>query len=322
MKQKDPLQAHLNDFLPEMDDALAKEGMPISERPMAAARFFVDHLVQDVSGGTKENYLLQPWFASIFRPIQDWYKKRYGEAKVHPKRALKGAIKHHDALYQINVPLTVARPQADGTCWLTFAKDVLAGEDPATWVTNGPQLDEMKPKQAAAFQEVATATAGSLRAIANDLKTADLDEGPDRNMANSVLQHLSKAASDMCALDDESSTLAVWELQCANEKVMKTYLTQERISYPNTHDLRNLNKLAPPKHDWSVVASALTGFPAEKRVMAWRYQEKAAPTVSELWRYYGVSLQVCAIYAARMSRQYVFNNFAVHLKRPPWLGLD
>lgn len=322
MKQQEDLQTHLNEFLPQMDEALTKADMPVSERPMVAARFFVDNLVLEISGGTKENYLLQPWFASIFRPIQDWYKKRYGEARVHPRRALTGAVKHHGALYKTRVPTTVARPQGDGTCWLTFAKDILPGEDPATWVVNGPPLDQMKPKQADAFRASAAATAVSLRSIANDLMTADLEVGPARNGAKSVLKHLDKAASDMCEVDEESLTLAVWELQLANEKVIKTYLTQEGIAYPKTHDLRDLNKLAPAKHDWSAIAAGLTGFPSERRVMAWRYQEKAAPTVSDLWRYYGVTLQICSVYAARMGRTYALKNAAFLLKRPPWLGVD
>lgn len=289
---------------------------------MEAARFFVDCLILKIEGDTKENYLLKPWFASIFRPIQDWYKKRYGEAQVHPKRGLAGAVKHHGALYLLRIPLTVTRPQEDGTCWLTFAKDVLPGEDPASWIVNGPSLEQMRPKQLAALQKEATSTATRVRDIANHLLTADLPDDSARTMVNSVLRHLDKAASDMAAQGPEAASLAVWDLHMACEKAMKAYLTQDGISYPKIHDLRDLNTLAPTKHDWSAVKAALVRFPSERRVMQWRYQEVDPPTLSDLWRFYDVALQVCATYAARMRRTYAFNNFAVHLRRPLWLGKD
>ena len=106
----------------------------------------------------------------------------------------------------------------------------------------------------------------------------------------------------------------------ACEKVIKAYLTQESVVYQLTHDLRELNRLASAKHDWSVVKSALCGFPSETRVMQWRYQEIGAPSAEELWRFYGVAMQVCSTYASRMTRKWTFNNFSVHLKKPPWLA--
>ncbi len=139
-------------------------------------------------------------------------------------------------------------------------------------------------------------------------------------MAISVLRHLDKAASDICALDREATSLAMWELNLACEKCMKAYLTQEGITYPMTHDLRALNKLAPTKHDWSEVKGALAAFPSEARIMKWRYQQITSPTMNELWRFYQVAMQICSIYAGRMSRTYVLDNFALHLSRPPWLG--
>jgi hypothetical protein len=133
------------------------------------------------------------------------------------------------------------------------------------------------------------------------------------------MRHLDKAAADMCTPGHESASLAVWDLHMACEKTMKAYLTQQSIAHPETHDLRELNRLAPSKHDWSPLRLALGNFPSESRVMSWRYQEIAAPTLSDLWRFYGVTLQVCATYASRMDRNYVFNNFSVHLRKPPWV---
>ena len=289
---------------------------------MEAARHFVDHLILEINGDTKENYLLKPWFASIFVPIQDWYKSRYGETQVHPKPVLAGALKHHGAFFLLRIPLTVIKPQGDGTCWLTFAKNVLPEEEPASWIVNGPAVLQMHPKQLAALQREAANTATRIRGIANNLLTADQLFDSGRRMANSVLRHLDKAATDMCTPGPEAASLSVWELHMACEKAMKAYLVQEDISYPRTHDLRDLNANATAlmTHDWTAVKTALNCFPSERRVMQWRYQEIDAPTLSDLWRFYDAALKVCSIYTAHMSRKFVFDNFAVHLQQPPWLG--
>ena len=318
--KKMTLQAHIEDFWPDMDQSLSEAGIPVSERPMKAARFFVDHLILEVAGDTKEDYQGKPWFAAIFMPVQDCYKRRYGEAQLHPNVSLAGVVEHYGALYLLRIPLVVTRPVGDGTCWLTFAKDVLPGEEPTLWIVNGPSIEHIRPKPLAKLKEKASGTTARLRGIANDLKTADLPEGSARSMAISVLRHLDKAASDICALDREATSLAMWELNLACEKCMKAYLTQEGITYPMTHDLRALNKLAPTKHDWSEVKGALAAFPSEARIMKWRYQQITSPTMNELWRFYQVAMQICSIYAGRMSRTYVLDNFALHLSRPPWLG--
>lgn len=322
MPRKETLLAHLNDFLPQMDEALSRKGTPVHHRPLEAATFFVDYLVLEIKGDTKENYLYKPWFASIFRPIQDWYKRRYGVAHIHPNPVLAGAVKHHGAFFLVSIPLMVARPQEDDSFWLTFAKDVLSGEDPASWISNGPSLSEMRPKDLARLQKEAATMAMRLRDISNNLLTAELHIDSARTMVNSVTRHLDKAAVDMCTQGPEAASLSIWELHMACEKIMKAYLSQEGISYEKKHDLRELNNVAPRTHDWSVVKAALGYFPSETRVMQWRYQEIDAPTVNDLWRFYDAALKVCSIYAARMSRTFTFDNFSVHLRRPPWLGSD
>lgn len=315
------LQAFLEDLLPKLDSTFAKTGTPVSERPMKAACFIVDELILDIQGVTKEHYLQKTWFASIFIPVQNWFKKRYGAAQVHPKRNVRGVVKHFGAFYLLSIPLTLSKPQDDGTCWLVFAKDVLAEEDATDWIVDGPSLDCLTHAQGNALRRDATNTATQIRSLANDLMTADLADETDRAMVASVLRHLDKAASDMCTPNHESASLSIWDLHMACEKTIKAYLTQKSIAYPlKTHDLRELNRLATSEHDWMSVKSSLGKFPSVSRVMQWRYQEIDEPPIDHLWRYYCAALEVCSAYASRMSRKWTFNNFSVHLRKPPWLG--
>jgi hypothetical protein len=50
--------------------------------------------------------------------------------------------------------------------------------------------------------------------------------------------------------------------------------------------------------------------------MAWRYSELVPPTPLEFFRFYLATLKIVALYASKMPRKYVFNNFAVQLKKP------
>ena len=322
MPKQKTLIAYLNEYLADIDEALSKRGVPVSKRPMEAACFFVEHNIREIKGDTKENYLLKPWFASIFRATQDWYKSRYGEPQVHPQPVLTGAVRHYGAFFLLRIPMMIAKPGGDGTCWLTFPKDVLLGEDPTSWIIDGPALTQMRPKPLQTLQREATNTATWIRGIANDLLTADSLSDPDTKMAASVVHHLNKAAIDMCTQTPEAASLSIWELQMACEKTMKAYLAQASIPYPQTHNLRELNKLAPITHDWTLVKKTLELFPSEQRVMRLRYQEIDGPKPNELWKCYEAALQVCAVYASRLSRSLEFNNFAVQLQRPPWLGSD
>lgn len=317
---QESLDKFLRKILPELDEISARAGLAVSERPMKVAQHIAEDLVIEVSEGTKENYMVQPWFAAIFITVQKWFIARYGEAQVHPKREVFGAIKHFEAMYLLQIPLTLVEPQGDDTLWLTFAKDILPGENVLLWIINGPSTEMLKAHQLDKLRKDISDVASMVRSISNDLITAEFPEGAQRAMAGSILRHLSKAASDMCSLNHESTSLVVWELVQACEKAMKVYLSQEGVDYPLTHDLRVLLKITPAKYDWSDVKAALRVFPSESRMMKWRHQEIESPLIADLWRYYMAALKITSIYTSRISRQYHFNNFKVHLRKPPWIG--
>jgi hypothetical protein len=99
---------------------------------------------------------------------------------------------------------------------------------------------------------------------------------------------------------------------------MKTYLAQKGVTVPQTHDLRVLQKLAVDSAGFDHTEVQMASIPTEKRVMAWRYLELEPPKTSEFYRCYVAALALCRIYTHQMSRKYIFVNFAVQRKRPPW----
>ena len=216
------------------------------------------------------------------------------------------------------LPLVLTELGLKGTTWVRFPKEVLTQELPLEWIESSPPLAEIPAKRKQTLEDSVRHVAALLRGINNDLNTADLGKSGPRALVGTVLRHLEKAAIDASTEDQSSSSLAIWELQMASEKTMKAYLTQKGVTYPPTHDLRLLQKLALVHDDFGDARTPMAAMPSERRVMAWRYSELSSPKPSEFFRIYSAALTLCSLYAGRMSRKYVFNNFAIQLKRPSW----
>lgn len=313
--------AYLRETLPWVDKRFANDGRPVRERPLAAARFIVDHLVVGIRGGTKDDYLTKPWFAGIYQSVCKWYERRYGKVLTRSRQAhARGLVVYFGTPCLIRVPLVVTEPGNDGTAWVKFLKEVMPDEDPLGWIEDPPPLEDIPAKSKRALAASAANVATCLRRINNDLNTADLGDSAVAAMASTVMRHLNKAAVDAVADDREAGSLAIWELQMACEKTMKSYLAQKGVVFPQTHNLRNLQKLALEDTELSEAKKAMATMPSERRVIAWRYSELPPPHTRDLYRFYGAALTICRVYAGRMTRRYVFNNFAIQLRRPAWLG--
>lgn len=279
----------------------------------------MDHVIVEVSGDTKDDYLSKPWFSGIYVPIIHWYEQRYGTEITQPRRPMvHGLVSHFEALYAMRVELVLSEVDTDGYRWVKFPKEVLPDEDPSRWLIAPPKLDNLKSKRRSSLIETSRHVANRLRSINNSLNTATHSTEASRRMALTVVQHLDKAALDGTSRIDGASTFVPWELQMACEKTIKTFLVQRGVVYPATHDLRELNRLAQPLLNWAEAAKSLAAFPSEPRVMKWRYAEIAHPTQVEVWRMYGAALELIEGYAVRLTRSRTFNNFAVKLKKAPW----
>ncbi len=312
-------EALLSEVLPQLDDGFVKRNKPVHERASSAAHFIVEHMLVSIEGDSKDDYLTKPWFAGIYLPIIKWYEQRYGAAITHPKHPhARAMVSYLGTLYTMQIPLVLTESGDDGTRWVRFPKEVLPTEQPLEWIDSPPPVSTMKPKRRETFCQTVVHVANRLRAINNDLNTATHASKAVQRMASTVVRHLDKAAIDSASADLSSNALAPWELQMACEKTMKAYLSQTSGGYPETHDLRALHKLAERTLNWQGGKKTLAAFPSERRVIKWRYAELPAPLPTDLWRMYEAAIELCCAYSSGMSRKFVFNNFALQLRRAPW----
>lgn len=310
----------LQESLPWIDERFAKDGRPIHERPFAATQVIIEFFVVEIEGDTKDNYLTKPWFVGFFDPVLKWYERRYGRALLaSPQSRSVGLVHYFDSPITFRVALVLNEPGDDGTTWVRFPKEVLSTEDPLTWLNAAPPINVIPDKRREKLRASICTVADLLRGINNDLNTADLGKSAGRSLVGTVLKHLDKAATDGASHDPQTVALGVWELQMACEKTMKAFVSQAGAAYPETHDLRALHRLANGSGDRTAEAKQfVSALPSERRVLAWRYSELAPPTPAEFFRFSLATLRLVALYASRMPRKYVFKNFAVQLKKPPW----
>lgn len=86
------------------DEILADSQKPLSQRPFAAALYFVDYCIVDIKGDNKEKFLEKEWFKSIYKIIKQWYRDRYAEAMnlIREESAL-GIILIYKTPFQLNL---------------------------------------------------------------------------------------------------------------------------------------------------------------------------------------------------------------------------
>lgn len=309
----------LRDILPTLDEDFAKAGRPIPDRPLAAARFVVEHLIVEIKDETKEDYFVKPWFAGIYQPIYRWFKKRYGAGLTMSRQAqTHGLVDYFGSVLSFRLPLVFTSPGDEGTSWVHFPDAALPEEPALSWLNNPPPLDDIPASRRSKLEASIRETATHLRRINLNLNTADVTQPKVRSLVANVMRHFEKAATDAVAVDDAALCLAVWELQMACEKTIKGFLAQKLGEYPEIHNLRQLHKLAANTVDLSAAKSHVSAFPAESKVMAWRYSEIPTPKPSEFLRFYVAAVNLCLVYSESMNRKMVIKNFAVQLKASPW----
>jgi HEPN domain-containing protein len=312
----------LRDVLPTLDSGYAEEGLSIRDRPFAAARFIVQHLIIRIEGDTKDEFYLKPWFAALYQEVYDWFERRYGTALTTSGLAqTQGVVEYFGSALLFRLPLVFTSAGEKGTSWIHFPKAALPQEGVLDWLVHGPQLKTLPQRRAVKLEASIRKTATELRTINANLNTAKLEDKKVRSLVATVIRHLEKAATDAVATDDSARCLAVWELQMACEKTMKGYLSQQLGHYPETHNLRELRKRVSASPEASAATRHISAFPSDSRVIAWRYSEAEPPKPAELLRFYAAAIQICLIFSEAMQRDLVFvDDFAIQIKAPPWRG--
>src|SRR5688500_7891639 len=131
----------LAEYLPTLDEVLADRHEPLHSRPFEAACIFVREIIVEVSNGTKEKFLEQPWFTAVYKDVRAWYVQKYGSAMAAPRDPLRAVVLIGGVSFEVLVPKTTSKVEVkDETSWLTFPSGVEDGEEPSAWIVKPPNL--------------------------------------------------------------------------------------------------------------------------------------------------------------------------------------
>lgn len=311
----------LSEALPDFDEVLAAQGVDLTQRSFRAAMLIVEHCIVEIKGDTKDDYFHKAWFGSLFRAVNAWYEKRYGNAfqQRKPSTALT-VISIFGTPFRAEVPLVINEaPLPDKTFWLCFPIAVMPNEEHMNWVISPPNFDSSTDgdREAASLALIEAGT--HLRATHVNVMTADHETERTRSLAQGIIPHLEKGALDIVRSEPNGRSIAVWELNFACEKAIKTFLRQQQLDPPNTHDVHRLHKMATDYFGPNEMDSAVAVLPSEKVAVKHRYAELPSPSLADVLSIYRAALRISAGYSQKLTRKYTFNNAKFQLKMPPWL---
>jgi len=312
----------LGDNLRKIDEILAKQNVPIPDRPLSALQLLLTFGLITESDGTPVNsepsqVVSADWFSPIMTWISAWYQRQYGNAaRVNSEEPLIGFFLIRQTPFVFYTPPTITRPGTEtDTAWVHLVDRVLDEENALDWVHNIPSTSDLSERQA--WRVDATAVAGNLRFIQNRIIRL-MPNGNEElvSLARSIVPHFGQAALMITTHKPVETIRSYWELQMAAEAGFKSLLLQKLGSYPHTHDLIKLASDVA-KFDASFSTRGLNLFPHWKKAADMRYGTGDAPSWDTCYRDYRCILSVVRECVGRWKCG-GFSDASFLLKKPAW----
>jgi hypothetical protein len=234
--------AHL---LAVVDEGLAIEEIPLSERPFRASRNLLQFGFIEVNGVPQfdredwPKYVAEPWFRAIFTGVEDWYRDHYGAAALIPKSnpPLEGVVVIRGSPFLLHVPMHRNIVEIEGkTAWMYFEAGLAEGEVPRAWLIRGPNFERLSADQAETADADLHQVATSLRATQHHLLGVGRDE-TQRGLRGSIRSNLESAARRIIAQSAEEFAFAWMDLQMAAESALKLVIVRATGNHPHKHEL-------------------------------------------------------------------------------------
>jgi len=305
--------------LPIFDDILAESQKPLSERPLAAAFYFVDHCIVEIKGDSKDNFLEKDWFKSIYQLIKEWYKERYSDAikKSNDYMAL-GVFLLYKTPFLLKIPLSIAQEKVgDDKRWFCLPSSVLEDENVIDWIDKKPNIDKLAGGDFENLKNNITDIATNIRSTHVNLMSASLERNLHK-ISNTIQAHMDKAVRDILNLESGKISTSYWEIHLAIEKAIKLIILQNGRDHQNTHSLNKLCKIANNIKGISLDCSIFSKFPSDNEAINQRYGEGSYFTIQEAVNNFANANQVVSKLTGLLKREFILNNAKFLIAIPPW----
>lgn len=305
--------------LPIFDDILAESQKPLSERPLAAAFYFVDYCIVEIKGDTKDKFLEKEWFKSIYKLIKEWYDERYGAARNSCKDSIAlGATLIYKTPFELNIPLSISQEwEGDDKRWFCLPISIHENENVLDWIKNKPNLEKMSETDIGNLKKSISDIATNNRAIHVNLMSASLEQALHK-ISNTIPSHLEKAVRDILSLNGGRISTSYWEIHLAIEKAIKLVILQNKRDHQNKHNLEKLCKIANNIKGVTLDCSVISKFPTDNEAIQQRYGEGSSYTIQEAIENYISACAVIASLTKVLKRKFTMNDARFLIAIPPW----
>lgn len=317
----------LASVLPLVDDQLAEEEARLETRPLYAAVRVARECVMEVGGENDAfepnletlDFLEEDWFRGFYQLTEEWYSRKYGASLLSSSRNEELAfVNIQGTPFEVRVPTSIISPDEPGkTAFLQMPDQILPAEEPLTWISRPPNLAELSRKIRRQVVEDLSKTCNLLRAIASKRMGVRESSAIVRGFLSAARGHLSTAPRLVIdRWQGGGKAKAAWELQMACECSLKAVAQSKLGRFSEHHDLFIL---------FDEVNSHLQGFdrnrlkrlPRWKEMVSMRYGQGRSPTLSEVFEWYLITLQVVNSSLAVLS-EIGLGKVRFKIGLPPW----
>ena len=308
-------------WLELFDDEFALVNMPFYRRPLHAAMRLVQVGIKDVSGQSKDDYLLKPWFTEIVKQVIGWYEERYGAEALKPEQSrFSGLVLLRRTPIRLTMRETVKKVEVENeTSWMIYADAIHESETVLSFFSSKPNLDALPGPDRTKLEADVARVVSQSRRINLALNSAD-DLAPDgQRLRDGVWLHVENGVANIASLKPSLASVGAWELHLAVEKAFKVFLHQ----HGNT-DMKalghDLSKMSGAAKEFGLVVNpkALAKMPHWKAASDSRYAQKAVD-IDDVVAIYDIALQLMFEITAKMKRIVVLNNGGILLRKPDWV---
>lgn len=302
MDDGSPFYETISEHLAFIDHVLSLESVPLGSRPMRATVEFVERFLIEVRDGKSGNKIdvmsekegASRWFFYIFKQVNKWYYKRYGNVISKSSREnIKGLVLIWGAPFIINIPIVVTKPGLPGkTVKIYFLRSLQKDENPINWLRYPPNFNSMTETEFENVRNECREVSLALRSITNDLFGVYEDDAEFNGLLNNVWYYLESNATRALASGQAGNSTAIyWNIQMTCECAFKALLKQKIGSFPTTHDLLHLYDLALPYID-DLDKEVLKNIPKHREMIKLRYGQSGDINIIKYYAAYNCMLEV------------------------------
>ncbi len=309
----------INEALPDIDNYLTEQNIPIYQRFYCAGRLFVEAYVTSPNfSSTDELLKSEVYFESILPLFNNWYFNKYGELSSNPsKNYYAGMVLLYGQPVELKIPSSVGEVVEVGKlAKMTFVDHLHHSEKIESLLVPNVDLKKMDEDSYTSLRSEIEKVVCFTRSINLDLNTfsnLDLDTS---NMAKGVWSHFEDGINKIVGLKSELASIACWDFHLAIEKSIKVLTFSKCGKYKFIHSLSNL--LEDLQSSGVMLdSSSLLDLPSDAEAIKLRYAQ-LIKSPNDAFNYYMDALKFVSQVASKLEHEFVFKNVSFIIKKAPW----